>query len=47
LGGRFVPIRGAVVLRDANGVAGAIGVSGAAASEDEQIARAGAAAFAT
>jgi uncharacterized protein GlcG (DUF336 family) len=46
LNGRFVPIQGAVVLRDGGGaVTGAIGVSGAAAAEDEQIARAGADAF--
>ena len=46
LGGqRFVPAQGAVPLRDASGIAGAIGVSGATAEEDEAIAKAGAAAF--
>lgn len=45
LGSRFVPIQGAVVLRGPGGIAGAIGVSGASAGEDERIARAGAAAF--
>jgi len=43
LNGRFAPHQGAVVLRDANGIAGAIGVSGATSEEDEQIAKAGAA----
>ena len=47
LGGqRFVPAQGAVALRDGNGIAGAIGVSGATSEEDEAIAKAGAAAFA-
>lgn len=46
LHGRFVPAPGGVLLRDHDGaVAGAIGVSGATAEEDEQIARAGAAAL--
>jgi glc operon protein GlcG len=44
LGGqRFAPAQGAVPLRDASGLIGAIGVSGATSEEDEQIARAGAA----
>lgn len=43
--GRFVAIPGAVVLKRGDEVAGAVGVSGATADEDEQIARAGAAAF--
>jgi glc operon protein GlcG len=42
LNGRFVPLQGAVVIRDDNGeIAGAIGVSGATSEEDEQIAKAG------
>jgi uncharacterized protein GlcG (DUF336 family) len=46
LGGqRFAPAQGAVPIRDANGLAGAIGVSGATSEEDEQIARAGATAL--
>lgn len=45
--GRFVPIQGAIVIRDDSGIIGAVGVSGAAAAEDEQIAKAGAAAFAS
>jgi uncharacterized protein GlcG (DUF336 family) len=45
LGGRFAPHQGGVVIRDANGVAGAIGVSGATSEEDEQIAKAGLAAL--
>ncbi len=45
LGGRFVAHQGAVVLVRDGEVAGAVGVSGASAEEDEQIARAGAAAF--
>ena len=45
LAGRFVPVRGAVVLTDPSGVVGAIGVSGATAEEDERIAKAGAAAL--
>ena len=44
LGGRFMPVQGAVVLTDASGVVGAIGVSGATAEEDETIAKAGQAA---
>ncbi len=43
LAGRFVPVQGAVVLRKDGMVAGAVGVSGATAEEDEQIAKAGAA----
>jgi uncharacterized protein GlcG (DUF336 family) len=46
LSGRFVPLQGAVVLRDGVLVVGAIGVSGASSAEDEQIARAAALAFA-
>lgn len=47
LNGRFVPLQGAVVIRDANNqVAGAIGVSGATSEEDEQIAKAALAVFA-
>jgi uncharacterized protein GlcG (DUF336 family) len=47
MAGRFVPLQGAVVIRDAAGeIAGAIGVSGATSEEDEQIAKAGLGAFA-
>jgi uncharacterized protein GlcG (DUF336 family) len=42
LGGRFVALQGGVVLRSDGEVVGAVGVSGATAEEDEQIARAGA-----
>lgn len=42
LGGRFVALQGGVVLRRDGEVVGAIGVSGATAEEDEQIAKAGA-----
>ena len=45
LSGRFVALQGAVVLMQDGEVAGAVGVSGATAEEDEEIARAGAAAF--
>jgi glc operon protein GlcG len=45
LGGRFAPHQGAVVIRNADGVQGAIGVSGATSEEDEQIAKAGLAAL--
>lgn len=44
-GRRFVPRQGAVPISDASGVIGAIGVSGATSQEDEDIARAGAAAL--
>lgn len=44
-GQRFVPHQGAVPVRDQNGIAGAVGVSGATSDEDEAIARAGAAAY--
>ncbi len=44
LGGRFMPLQGAVVLRQGGAVVGAVGVSGATSEEDEQIAKAGAAA---
>ncbi|MFA7250170.1 MAG: heme-binding protein [Dehalococcoidia bacterium] len=43
LAGRFAPVQGAVVLRRDGEVVGAVGVSGATAEEDEQIAKAGAA----
>lgn len=43
LAGRFMPVQGAVVLKRAGEIMGAVGVSGATAEEDEQIARAGAA----
>ena len=43
-GRRFVPRKGAVPLVDTSGVFGAIGVSGATSDEDEEIAKAGAAA---
>lgn len=43
LNGRFVPVQGAIALRDAAGeIVGAIGVSGATAEEDEAVAKAGA-----
>ena len=45
LGGRFVALQGGVVLRRNDAVEGAVGVSGATAEEDEEIARAGAEAF--
>lgn len=45
-GQRFAPAQGAVAIRDASGLIGAIGVSGATSQEDEEIARAGAAALA-
>lgn len=44
-GGRFVALAGAVVLNQGGELVGAIGVSGATAEEDEQIAQAGAAAL--
>jgi len=44
-GRRFVPRQGAVALTDSSGVIGAIGVSGASSQEDEDIAKAGAAAI--
>ena len=43
LAGRFMPVQGAVVLKKGGETVGAVGVSGATAEEDEQIARAGAA----
>ena len=43
LGGRFVAVQGAVGLKKAGIVVGAVGVSGATSEEDEQIAKAGAA----
>ena len=46
LGGRFVPFAGAVLLRRGGEVIGAVGVSGASAEEDEEIAKAGAATLA-
>jgi glc operon protein GlcG len=45
LGRRFVARKGAVPLTDSTGVIGAIGVSGATSDEDEDIAKAGAAAL--
>ena len=45
-GQRFATVQGAVPIRDASGLAGAIGVSGATSQEDEDIARAGAAVLA-
>ncbi len=45
LGGRFVALQGGLVLRRGDAVEGAVGVSGATAEEDEEIARAGAEAF--
>ena len=42
LGGKFMPVQGAVVLKKGGVVVGAVGVSGATSEEDEQIARAGA-----
>lgn len=44
-GQRFAPHQGAVPLMNAGGIAGAVGVSGATADEDESIAKAGAAVF--
>lgn len=41
-GGRFVPVAGGVVINQGDEMVGAIGVSGATADEDEQIAKAGA-----
>lgn len=46
LAGRFMAVQGAVPIKDGDTIVGAIGVSGAAAAEDEQIAQAGAATFA-
>ena len=45
LGGRFVALQGAVVLMRDGDIVGAVGVSGATSEEDEQIAKAGAAAL--
>ena len=44
-GGRFVAVAGGVLLKQRDTTVGAIGVSGATAEEDEQIAQAGAAAL--
>ncbi len=44
-GGRLVASQGSLVLRDGDEVAGAIGASGAKASEDEEVAQAGVDAF--
>jgi uncharacterized protein GlcG (DUF336 family) len=44
-GQRFTPAQGGIAVRDANGIVGAIGVSGATSEEDEAIAKAGAEAF--
>lgn len=41
-GGRFVAVAGGVLIQQGGAVVGAIGVSGATAEEDEQIAQAGA-----
>lgn len=46
LAGRFMAVQGAVPIRVGDELVGAIGVSGAAADEDERIAQAGAATFA-
>jgi len=43
--GRFVPALGAACLRDGDQVIGAVGVSGAAPEQDQQVAEAGAKAF--
>ncbi len=43
--GKFTPVQGAVVLKRAEEIVGAVGVSGATSEEDEQIAKAGAAAL--
>jgi cob(I)alamin adenosyltransferase len=40
-GQRFTPARGGVPFRNADGIVGAVGVSGATSDEDEAIARAG------
>lgn len=45
-GGRFVAVAGGVLISQGGAVVGAVGVSGATADEDEQIAKAGAAAIA-
>lgn len=45
-GGRFVAVAGGVLIQRGGETVGAIGVSGATAEEDEQIAKAGAAALA-
>ena len=45
-GGRFVAVAGGVLIQQGGEVVGAVGVSGATAEEDEQIAKAGAAALA-
>ena len=42
---KFTPVQGAVVVRRGTEIVGAVGVSGATSEEDEQIARAGAAAL--
>ena len=44
-GGRFVAVAGGVLIMRNGEAAGAVGVSGATAEEDEQIAKAGAAAL--
>lgn len=46
-GGRFVAVAGGVVIMQGGEVVGAVGVSGATADEDDQIAKAGAAAIAS
>ena len=44
-GGRVIAAQGSLVLRDGDEVVGAIGASGAKASEDEEVAQAGVDAF--
>ncbi len=46
-GGRFVAVAGGVAIMQDGEVVGAVGVSGATAEEDDQIAKAGAAAIAS
>jgi glc operon protein GlcG len=44
-GGRFVAVAGGVLIKQGDATVGAVGVSGATAEQDEQIAKAGAAAL--
>ena len=39
LAGRFIPVQGAVVMQSGDVIVGAVGVSGAAAEEDEEMAK--------
>jgi uncharacterized protein GlcG (DUF336 family) len=39
-GQRFVPVQGGTPVRDASGIAGAVGVSGGSGEEDEAVAKA-------